>query len=76
MLDRISSFDERMLYVGMTILLKADSMEELEKRKEKIKIIGQTHNMDIVPHSYRQLDKGQAEKSEKASGISNNPYHA
>ena len=56
MLDRISSFDERMLYVGMTILLKADSMEELEERKEKIKIIGQTHNMDIVPHSYRQLD--------------------
>lgn len=56
MLDRISSFDERMLYVGMTILLKADSMEELEERREKIKIIGQTHNMDIVPHSYRQLD--------------------
>lgn len=28
MLDRIFSFDERMLYVGMTILLKADSMEE------------------------------------------------
>lgn len=56
MLDRISSFDERMLYMGMTILLKADSMEELEERKEKIRIIGQTHNMDIVPHSYRQLD--------------------
>ncbi|MCI8338791.1 MAG: hypothetical protein HFH62_08975, partial [Lachnospiraceae bacterium] len=52
MLDRISSFDERMLYVGMTILLKVDSMEELEERREKIKIIGQTHNMDIVPHSY------------------------
>jgi type IV secretory pathway VirB4 component len=56
MLDRISSFDERLLYVGMTILLKADSMEELEERREKIRIIGQTHNMDIVPHSYRQLD--------------------
>lgn len=56
MLDRISSFDERMLYVGMTILLKADNMEELEERKEKVKIIGQTYNMDIVPHSYRQLD--------------------
>lgn len=56
MLDRISSFDERLLYVGMTILLKADTMAELEERKEKIRIIGQTHNMDIVPHSYRQLD--------------------
>ena len=56
MLDRISSFDERLLYVGMTILIKADSMEELEERQEKVKIIGQTHNMDIVPHSYRQMD--------------------
>lgn len=56
MLDRISSFDERLLYVGITILVKADSMEELEERTEKIKIIGQTHNMDIVPHSHKQLD--------------------
>ena len=56
MLDRISSFDERLLYVGMTILIKADSLDELEERREKIKIIGQTHNMDIVPHEYRQID--------------------
>ena len=56
MLDRISSFDERLLYVGITIVVKADSMEELEERTEKIKIIGQTHNMDIVPHSHKQLD--------------------
>ena len=56
MLDRLSAFDERLLYMGMTILLKADSMEQLQERKEKIRIIGQTHNMDIVPHSYRQLD--------------------
>lgn len=56
MLDRISSFDERLLYVGITIVVKADSMEELEERTEKIKIIGQTHNMDIVPHSHKQLE--------------------
>ena len=56
MLDRISSFDERLLYVGITIVVKANSMEELEERTEKIKIIGQTHNMDIVPHSHKQLD--------------------
>ena len=56
MLDRISSFDERLLYVGMIILIKADTKEELEQRIEKVKIIGQTHNMDIVPHSYRQMD--------------------
>lgn len=56
MLDRISSFDERLLYVGITIVVKADSMEELEERTEKIKIVGQTHNMDIVPHSHKQLD--------------------
>lgn len=48
MLDRISSFDERLLYVGITIVVKANSIEELEERTEKIKIIGQTHNMDIA----------------------------
>ena len=56
MLDRISSFDERLLYVGITIVVKAGSMEELEERTEKVRIIAKTHNMDIVPHSYRQLD--------------------
>ena len=56
MLDRISSFDERLLYVGISIVVKADFMEELEERTEKVRIIGKTHNMDIVPHSYRQLD--------------------
>ncbi len=56
MLDDIHSFDERLFYVGITILIRADSMQELESRKETIKIIGQTYNMDIVPHSYNQLD--------------------
>lgn len=56
MLDRISSFDDRLLYVGITIVVKANSMDELEERTEKIKIIGQTHNMDIMPHSHKQLD--------------------
>ena len=56
MLDRISSFDERLLYVGITIVIKASSREELEERTEKVRIIGKTHNMDIVPHSHRQLD--------------------
>lgn len=55
MLDDIHSFDERLFYVGITILIRADSREELEARKETIKIIGQTYNMDIVPHSYNQL---------------------
>ena len=56
MLDRISSFDERLLYVGITIVIKASSREELEERTEKVRIIGKTHNMDIVLHSPRQLD--------------------
>ena len=56
MLDRISSFDERLLYVGITIVIKASSREKLEERTEKVRIIGKTHNMDIVPHSHRQLD--------------------
>lgn len=42
--------------MGITILIRAGSMEELMERKEKIRIIGQTYNMDIVPHSYNQLD--------------------
>ena len=56
MLEHISSFDERLLYVGITIVIKASSGEELEERTEKVRIIGKTHNMDIVPHSHRQLD--------------------
>ena len=56
MLDRISSFDERLLYVGITIVIKASSREKMEERTEKVRIIGKTHNMDIVPHSHRQLD--------------------
>lgn len=56
MLDDLHSFDERLFYVGFTILIQAGSEEELKERKEKIKIIGQTYNMDIVPHSYNQLD--------------------
>lgn len=56
MLDRISSFDERLIYVGITIVIKASSREELEERTEKVRIIGKTHNMDIVLHSHRQLD--------------------
>ena len=55
-LDRISSFDERLLYVGITIVIKASSREKLEERTEKVRIIGKTHNMDIVLHSHRQLD--------------------
>ena len=56
MLDRISSIDERLLYVGITIVIKASSREKLEERTEKVRIIGKTHNMDIVLHSHRQLD--------------------
>lgn len=56
MLDRISSFDEWLLYVGITIVIKASSREKLEERTEKVRIIGKTHNMDIVLHSHRQLD--------------------
>lgn len=56
MLDRISSFDERLLYVGITIVIKASSREKLEERTEKVRIIGKTHNMDVVLHSHRQLD--------------------
>ncbi len=54
-LDGLHNFDERLFYVGITVLIKADSMEELEERKEKIKVIGSGYNMELVPHSNRQL---------------------
>ena len=47
------SIEDRYIYIQDA---KAASMEELEERTEKVRIIGKTHNMDIVPHSYRQLD--------------------
>ena len=56
MLDSLRSFDERLFYVGITVLIRADSLEELEERKEKIMIIGSGYNMEIVPHSLNQLD--------------------
>lgn len=37
MLDRISSFDERLLYVGITIVVKANSIEELESVPRRLK---------------------------------------
>ena len=56
MLNNLHGSKERLFYVGITILIRADSMEELEERKEKIMIIGSSNGMDIVPHSYKQLD--------------------
>lgn len=56
LLDSLRSYDERLFYVGITILIKADSIEELKDRKEKIRIIGKGRKMEIVPHSYNQLD--------------------
>ncbi|MCR4715857.1 MAG: ATP-binding protein [Lachnospiraceae bacterium] len=56
MLDSLRSFDERLFFVGITVLIRADSREELEERKEKIMIIGSGYNMELVPHSYNQLD--------------------
>lgn len=55
-LDEIRSFDERLFYVGITIAIMADSKQELDERVEQVKIIGKSYNMDIVPHSFNQLE--------------------
>lgn len=55
-LDEIRSFDERLFYMGITITLMADSRQELEERMERVKIIGKSYNMVIVPHSFNQLE--------------------
>lgn len=55
-LDGLRSYDERLFYVGITILLVAESEKELARRKEQIMMIGNTYTMEIVPHSWNQLD--------------------
>lgn len=55
-LDEIRSFDERLFYMGITITIMADSKQELEERMERVKIIGKSYNMVIVPHSFNQLE--------------------
>lgn len=55
-LDEIRSFDERLFYMGITITIMADSRQELEERMERVKIIGKSYNMVIVPHSFNQLE--------------------
>ena len=55
-LNSLHGSNERLFYVGITVLIQANSMEELLDRKEKIMIVGSGYNMEIVPHSYNQLD--------------------
>lgn len=64
MLDRISSFDERLLYVGITIVVKANSMEELEERTEKIKIIPQHGYCATFPQTVGCIEYFSAHRSE------------
>ena len=55
-LEGLRSYNERLFFVGMTFLIKADSMEELEQRKEKLILIGNSHNMEIAVYSDCQLE--------------------
>ena len=55
-LDEIRTYDAKMFYVGITIAVSADSMEQLKERVDTIKTIGSTHNMEIEEHEWNQLD--------------------
>lgn len=55
-LEGLRSYNERLFFVGMTFLIKADTKEELEQRKEKLMLIGSSHNMEIAVYSECQLE--------------------
>ncbi|MCR5691512.1 MAG: ATP-binding protein [Eubacterium sp.] len=57
LLYSLREYDNRLFYASLTVLIKADSIEELNARKEKIKIIAQgTYNMELESYSWNQLD--------------------
>lgn len=55
-MDELRRYDEKMFYVGITIVVSAENREELANRVDTIKTIGSSHNMEIVEHEYNQLD--------------------
>lgn len=55
-LDKISSYDESLCYVGFYFLLKADNEEQMRLYQDKLRQIGKPYNIDIAVYSERQLD--------------------
>lgn len=55
-MDGLRSFDEKMFYVDILIVVRATSKKELEDYVEQVKTIGDTHTLDIEEHVLQQQD--------------------
>lgn len=54
-LDEVRSNDQRMFYCGITILITAKDMEQLDSRTDTITTIGKSYNVQIEEHWLKQM---------------------
>lgn len=55
-MDGLRSFDEKMFYADILIVVRATSKKALEDYVEQVKTIGDTHTLDIEEHVLQQQD--------------------
>ncbi len=55
-MDDLRSFDEKMFYVDMLLVVNAASKEALDNYVEQVKTVGSTYTLQIEEHIVRQLD--------------------
>lgn len=55
-LDDLTTRDQRMMHCNLTIVLTANSKEELDNNTEELQSIGRKHLCQIVPLNYQQMD--------------------
>lgn len=55
-LDDLTTRDQRMMHCNLTIVLTANSKEELDNNTEELQSIGRKHLCQIVPLNYQQID--------------------
>lgn len=55
-LESLREYDEKLFLVSITLLIKANSKEQLEQRKEKLRQIATGYNMELAVCSWNQLD--------------------
>lgn len=55
-LDDLTTRDQRMMLCNLTIVLTANSKEELDNNIEELQSIGRKHLCQILPLNYQQID--------------------
>jgi type IV secretory pathway VirB4 component len=55
-MDDLTSRDQRMLFATVTLVMMADSLEELDEDTESILSIARKHICEFTPLTYQQLD--------------------